>query len=206
MKTKLATFVAFFGLCATVSAVSISWSANSAKAQIFGLEAGTAMTVGTTSQTSSMTMYYFDYADYDTIVGLGKVELSSYVVASAVGQDSANTSAAGRAKKSGTNTDYTTTGNSFFARAYATFGDKTYFIDLFGGSGTDGVWSMTKSGDQSVIENFTWVEGTTAATSPYGGSTSTAVGTKNSWVAVPEPGTASLALAGLALLLKRRRA
>ena len=126
MKTKIAMFATFFGLCATVSAVSISWSANAATAQIFGLESGTAMTVGDPSQTSSMVMYYFDYSNYDKIIELGKVEkdnetLQSYVVASASGQTSTGASAAGRVKKSDTVTKYEDSGNSFFARAYATF-------------------------------------------------------------------------------------
>lgn len=184
-------------------AVTISWGGNNSSAKINGLTSGTAMTVGTGSQTASMTMYYFDYADYDTIIGLGKVEasaLTDYVVASAAGQTSTSSSAAGRVKTSTTNKDYTTTGNSFFARAYASFDDKTYFIDLFGGSGTGGVWTMTQSGDESAKEVFAW------STGSYGGSTATAAGAKNAWVAVPEPSSAALALAGLALLLKRRKA
>ena len=203
MKTKLATIALLMGLCMTASAVSISWSATTANQKLFGLTSGTVMTTGASSQTASIVMYYFDYADYDTIVGLGKVEasaLSSYVVASANGQTTDNTGAAGRVAKSSTNTHYETSGNSFFARAYATFDSKTYFIDLFGGNGTGGTWTMTSSGDSRVSEKFAFADAT------YGGSTSTTVGTKNSWVAVPEPATASLALAGLALLLKRRRA
>lgn len=161
------------------------------------------MTVGSGSQTASMTMYYFNYADYDTIIGLGKVEasaLDSYVVSSAAGQASASTGAAGRVGKSTNNSDYTDAGEQFFARAYATFEGKSYFIDLFGGSGTGGVWEMTASGDARTTQAFAWSNAT------YGGATATAVGTKNAWVAVPEPSTAALALAGLALLIKRRRA
>ncbi len=168
------------------------------------------MTVaGSPSQTASMILYYFDYSDYDTIIGLGKVEasaLADYVVATASGQTSTSSGAAGRVKQSNTNTGYTTSGNQFFARAYATFDEKTYFIDLFGGTGTGGVWVNEKTGNQTVIETLAWVEGSTAAESPYGGSTATAAGAKNAWVAVPEPSTAMLALAGLALLIKRRKA
>ena len=167
------------------------------------------MTVGANSETASMVVYYFDYSDYDAIIGLGKVkasDLDDYVVATAAGQTSTSASAAGRVKQSTTNTEYTTAENKFFARAYAIFNEQTYFIDLFGGSGTGGVWVNEKSGDQSVLEQFAWAKGDSAAASPFGGSTSTSVGTKNAWVAVPEPSTAALALAGLALLLKRRKA
>ena len=203
MKTKLAILAAFCGFCMTASAVSINWSSTTANQKVYGLTSGATMTVGTGSQTASMTMYYFDYADYDTIIGLGKVDasaLSSYVVSTAAGQTSTSSSASGRVKVSNANTDYTTAGNSFFARAYATFDDQTYFIDLFGGTGTGGVWTMTLSGDEAAKESFAWSNGT------YGGATATAVGTKNAWVAVPEPSSAALALAGLAMLLKRRKA
>ena len=206
MKTKITILAIICGFCTTASAVSITWSASGANQALRGLTSGTAMTVGNNSQTASMTMYYFDYADYDTIVGLGKVDasaLSSYVVATAAGQTSTSSSAAGRVKQSTFNNDYTTAGNSFFARAYATFDDKTYFIDLFGGSGTDGVWTMTQAGDESVQEKFSWV---TPSSGTYGGATATAAGAKNAWVAVPEPSSAALALAGLAMLIKRRKA
>lgn len=203
MKTKLTTLALAGLFTMTASSVTISWNATTTNQKLTGLTSGAAMTVGDPSQTASVTMYYFDYADYDTIIGLGKVDasaLSSYVVASAAGQTSTSSGAAGRVKGSNSNTDYTTSGNSFFARAYASFDDKTYFIDLFGGSGTGGVWTMTQSGDESAMEKFSWSNGT------YGGATATAAGAKNAWVAVPEPSSAALALAGLAMLIKRRKA
>ena len=194
MKTKLALAALLCGLGMTASAVSLNWSAIGSSAAIRGLTSGTAMTVGANSETASMTVYYFDYSDYDTIIGLGKVDasaLSSYVVASAAGQTSTSSGAAGRAKASSANTDYTTAGNSFFARAYATFDEKTYFIDLFAGAGSGGVWTMTQSGDESAKESLTW---SAPSSGTWGGATSTAVGTKNAWVAVPEPSSAALAL------------
>ena len=46
-----------------------------------------------------------------------------------------------------------------------------------------------------------------ASTFSYGSSSEgTSVSAGSGWVAVPEPSTAALALAGLALLLKRRKA
>lgn len=203
MKTKLAILTLIGGICMTASAVTISWNGSTTTSALKGLTSGAGLSVGASSETASLVLYYFDYADYDTIIGLGKVEASdvaSYAVATATGQTSTSANAAGRVKASSTNTDYTTADNSFFARAYTSFGGKSYFIDLFGGTGTDGTWTMASSGDARVSEKFSWSDGT------YGGATSTSVGTKNAWVAVPEPSTAALALAGLALLLKRRKA
>ena len=205
MKRTLSILALVGLLSTTASAVTISWNASAASSSLKGLTSGTALTTGADSQTASLTMYYFNYADYDAIIGLGKVDasdenLQNYVVASAAGQTAENTSAAGRVKASSKNTDYEDAGVSFFARAYATFDGKSYFIDLFGGTGTDNVWTMTSTGDARTTQAFKWEDGT------YGGATATAAGTKNAWVAVPEPSTAMLALAGLALLIKRRRA
>ncbi len=196
------TLIALLTLASVgASAVTLSWNANGSAASIFGLTAGTPMS--TSGETASITIYYLLYSDYDTINALGKVkasEIASFAVATATGNTSENASAAGRVKASTSTTAFTTAGNEFYARAYATFDSKTYFIDLFGGAGTGGVWSNTLAGDESTPEKLSWSNGS------YGGSTSTTVGTKNSWVAVPEPSTAMLALAGLALLIKRRRA
>ncbi len=204
-KISIATLV--LGLCVSAHTVSLSWSASGATAAIYGLNPGTTMTYGATSQTSSMIVYFFNYNDYDTIIGKGKVEaseVSSFAVATATGNPADNASAAGRIKASTATTSFTSEGNNFFARVYATFDEKTYFIDLFAGGGTDGVWTNAKSGDQSVQEKLAWSAPPTGST--WGGSTSNSVGAKNTWVAVPEPSTAMLALAGLALLIKRRKA
>ena len=64
------------GLVGTASAVTLNWSSTTANQQIFGLTSGTAMSVS--GETASMTVYYFLYSDYNTIVNLGKVEALLY--------------------------------------------------------------------------------------------------------------------------------
>ncbi len=208
MKTKLTAIALLLAFCLKAQAVTISWSATGTTEALYGLTANTPMTTTSPSETASLVMYYFDYADYDAIIALGKVKASDlvdgdgnpYAVATAAGQTSTSAGAAGRIKLSSTNDKYTDAGNSFFARAYATFDGQEYFIDLFGGKGSEGVWTMASSGDSRVTERFAWESQT------YGGAKATSVGAKNAWVAVPEPTTAALALLGLGMLLKRRRA
>lgn len=201
-KTLLA--IALCAISLTASATSIMWSAVGANAKLYGLTDGATLSVGTGSETAGLTAYYILYSNYETIKALGAVEASeieSYAVATAAGQTSSSAGAAGRLGTSTSTTAFTTAGVDFFARVYTSFEGKTYFMDVFAGSGTDGVWTTTLSGDESIQEKLSWANSTN-----YGGKTSTTVGTKNSWVAVPEPSTAALALAGLALLLKRRKA
>ena len=204
MKTITSTFLLFL-FAVSASATSITWSGNGANAKLFGLTSGSTLSVGPSSETASLTVYYLLYSDYDAIKDLGKVEaseLESFIQASVKGQTSTSTGASGRFAGTTTAvTTFTEAGVSFFARAYGTFEGKTYFMDVFGGSSADGTWTLSTPGDASAQEKFSWVNST-----DYGGKTSTSVGAKNAWVAVPEPSTAALALAGLALLLKRRKA
>ena len=201
-KTILA--LAVLASAISASAVSVSWNGNGTGSKFFGLTDGAAMSVGTGSETAGMKIYYILYSDYNAIKELGKVEASSiesYAVATAVGQTSGSAGAAGRVAGSTPTTAFTAAGVDFFARVYTSFGGKSYFMDVFGGAGDNGVWTTTLSGDESAQEKFAWTNSTN-----YGGKTSTTVGAKNTWVAVPEPSTAALALAGLAMLLKRRKA
>ena len=201
-KTLLA--VALCATSLTASATSIMWSAVGSNAKLFGLTDGSTLSVGTGSETAGLKAYYILYSNYETIKALGAVEadkIESYAVATASGQTSSSSGASGRLGTSSTTTDFTDAGASFFARVYTSFEGKSYFMDVFAGAGTDGVWTTTLSGDESIQEKLSWANSTN-----YGGKTSTSVGTKNAWVAVPEPSTAMLALAGLALLIKRRRA
>ncbi len=196
--------LAVLAMAIPASAVSISWNGNGANSKFFGLTEGTTLSVGTGSETASLKAYYILYSNFDTIKALGAVEASeieTYAVATAVGQTSSSSGAAGRLAGSTATKAFTTAGQNFFARVYTSFEGKTYFMDVFGGAGEGGVWTTMQSGDESAQEKLTWTNSTN-----YGGKISTTVGTKNAWVAVPEPSTAALALAGLALLIKRRRA
>ena len=149
------------------------------------------------------------YSDYDAVKDLGLVTadaLESYVLATANGQTSSSSGAAGRVAASTSITEYENSGVSYFARVYTKFDGKDYFMDVFAGSGNNGEWVTTQSGGANVQEKLAWAEGT------YGGGLTTVVGTKNTWIGVttqpevPEPATGALALAGVALLFKRRRA
>lgn len=198
-KTLLLTLVF---LVAVAQATSLKWNGNKATSAFTG-PTGTALTAGAGSETASISVYYILYSNWDAVTSLGNsataADIESYVVATAAG-NSTSDKASGRVGTSSSTTKFTDSGVSFFARAYATIGEKSYFMNVFGGNGTDGVWTTTVSGDEATPENLAWKDGT------YGGSVSTSATSRNSWVAVPEPSTAMLALAGLALLIKRRRA
>ena len=90
----------------------------------------------------------------------------------------------------GGGTDVLTDGSSTFGVLYlatgGSFGENTYYV----------------TGDEFVYD--TTSENYKAGTSTLTAQSSVPSGT--TWTAVPEPSTAALALAGLALLLKRRKA
>ena len=195
-------------LAFSASAVTVSWSANGNNSRFYGLTSGTALTAGAGSETASITVYYILYSNYASLVAEGdSLDEASFqnlnlAVATAAG-NSTSANAAGRIGTSSATAANTASGVDYFARAYATIGGDSYFMDIFGGSGSGGVWTTTQNGDATVVEKLAWANGT------YGGGTSDVVGTANKWVAVndiPEPATGALALAGIALLFKRRRA
>ena len=202
MKTIISSFIILLAAM-SASAVSVSWGASGSKAAMKGLTSGSALSTGTDSETANLRVYYMLYSDYNTVKGLGLVTadaLADYVLATANGQTSSSSGAAGRVAASSSINTYENSGVSYFARVYTKFDGKDYFMDVFAGTGSDGEWITTQSGGANVQEKLAWAEGT------YGGATATAVGTKNAWVAVPEPATGALALAGVALLFRRRRA
>ena len=195
----------------SASAVSVNWGGNKSGSKFTGLTSGAALTGGAGSETASISVYYILYSNFDTLKDKGNtLDKASFEglnlhVATAAG-NATSAGAAGRIGTSSTTTAYETSGISYFARAYATIGGEDYFMDLFGGGGNGGVWTTSQSGDITLTETLGWENGT------YGGSVADAVGTKNAWVKiattdpVPEPATGALALAGIALLFRRRRA
>ena len=199
-------------LALSASAVSVNWSGNKSTSTFKGLTSGSDLTGGAGSETASITVYYILYSNYDSLVEKGAAldedafKDLNLAVATATGNNT-NANAKGRIGVSSATKDFETAGINYFARAYATIGGESYFMDVFGGSGNGGVWTTTQNGDEVVTESLAWANGT------YGGGLTTTVGTKNTWVGVtsdpgtiPEPATGALALAGVALLFKRRRA
>ena len=86
----------------------------------------------------------------------------------------------------------------FFMRAFATFNGVEYYMDIF----KDGIYGSGYSysgdwGDPSQVTVFNIGSGS------FGGIGT--AGDVGKWIAVPEPATAGLAFAGLALLFRRRR-
>ena len=85
---------------------------------------------------------------------------------------------------------------SYFGLLYAyTSGSDQYYF-----AGTVYQFSDTDTTHyNSDLQTFTWKDDKLATSTD-------STGASQGWVAVPEPSTAALALAGLALLLKRRKA
>lgn len=93
------------------------------------------------------------------------------------------------------NTDYTT-GSEFFIRATATFGGQQYTMDVFELNSYGNTFALAAIGNAGS-DAFVWAPGT------YGGTGTE--GAAGKWVPVPEPATAALAIAGLAMLIRRRK-
>ncbi len=90
----------------------------------------------------------------------------------------------------------TSTGENdqFMVMLTATFAGTDYYMDIYQSGTTP--WTFTGT-DNSAIQAFSWTAG--------GGGGPGTVGQTNVWIPVPEPASGMLALAGAAMLLRRRR-
>jgi len=182
---------------AASQAVTLNWAANATTSKLFGLTTGVNLTTTAgSSETASMSVYYLlatdltavqSTTDEATVAGLAK--------ATASGQVSTSTGAAGRFGASTVITG-SDVGVSYFARVFATIGGQDYFMDLK--NLNTSYFTTTKTGIDTVTETLGW------GTAVYGGATGVQ-GDFNKWVLVPEPATTALALAGLAMLIRRRK-
>ena len=129
--------------------------------------------------------------DYPSIA----VNTKNGQVSNSIGMDAGSSFTFDSSSKSGT-----APSGSYFGLLYAyTTGsnDQYYF------AGSIYQFSETDTGDgghyDSDLQTFTWKDDKIPTSND-------STGASQGWVAVPEPSTAALALAGLALLLKRRKA
>ena len=200
MKKTIAITVTML-VAASVQAVTLTFSGNSAANKFLGLTDTHVMTTGAGSETASMTAYFLLASDLTDILTEGIIDEADFlalnlVKTTASGQTATSTSASGRVVTSlGISNSYA--GVDYFVRIYATLDGKDYFMDLKNGGDT-AFWTTAKDGANSVSEILGFSDAV------YGGDTGK-LGDWNKWVAVPEPATAGLAIAGLALLFKRRR-
>ena len=181
---------------AASQAVTLNWGGNGSTAKLYGLTAGANLTVGPGSETVGMTVYYLLATDLATVQSTtDEATVAGLAKATAVGQTSTSTGAAGRfgASTLVTGSDI---GVNYFARVFATIGGQDYFMDLM--NANTSYFTTTKTGNDTTTELLQWGAAT------YGGATGVQ-GDFNKWVAVPEPATAALALAGLAMLIRRRK-
>jgi hypothetical protein len=177
MKKLIATTAAIMLLAGGASAAAINWG-NSALTKITGL-GGEAITSA-------------NYSTYNLVISLVDASTDATVqTASTIGSKSGYL--AGEYNYA-FDVDHTT-GDQFYIKATMTYSGTDYFF-FIGSNGAVGdavsatPWAIAAT-DPTGSDTFEW-----NTTSTYGGST---------WVPVPEPATAALALAGLAMLIRRRK-
>ena len=184
MKRILAT-IALVAMCSAASAATISWSI---AAKAFGTSDGSS------ERAASYYVSVFLYDNYDSVVSalgtLGSAAESSISTISSYEQSNGTTAKTGMASGNFTTTEASGTTIQLFMVAF----DATSI-----GSASNYLISDAVASDAYA--------GTDVPTNQ--GKFTNASFSSSSWTpiaAVPEPSTAALALAGLALLIKRRKA
>ena len=190
---KTLTLLALIGLVSAASAASMTWTVSSIKFNGSTLNATTG---------AGLTAYL-------VFLGNGGTLADSYTVAEIDSLKKVD-SATGTTAKGAVSSDYVFTkpesgdcselnGNVYALLLSYTSEGKTYY-NL--GSATYTVSGMDEDGSTALSDYKP-----AAATFSYGTKNDSGpVTSGGGWTAVPEPSTAALALAGLALLLKRRKA
>ena len=178
---KILTFALVLATASIASAASLNWSMSGIMDYATGTQktAGYAVYLFITEQSSDFGAKTTTISDVETMIKNGSA-LTDYIAASA-------TSNAGGAVSGATGYN----GTNFGA------GDSlTAFAVIFNGS------------DIATATHYKVTDTKSASWTSSNGAKAVAFGSQanSSWTAVPEPSTAVLALAGLALLLKRRRA
>ena len=186
MKKIIGAFALMFAMTMTASAVSIAWSST---AVAFGGGDPLKKDTGVTA-----------YLVYLSDGAFGSYTITDTFKASDVGTVVSTDT-------DGTNKGALSTGTFQFDYGAYTNGDKFGLVLSYVSEGKT-YWNL--SGNVQALDGITSEIATPTAWNDY--SVSTSVSTTSSassgsgWTAVPEPSTAMLALAGLALLIKRRRA
>ncbi len=192
MKKLLALFV-FAAMASTASALSFNWTVTGIK---FGDE-----TLKKSTDVVGYLIYLGAGGSYSTSYALSK-DSTADTIASSIGQKvSTSTTATSNAGK--LTTTYTfdygdkTNGDVFGVLLSYTKEGKTYYNLSSSTYTLAGISDETSSLDTATISFSSFADKGEASSISSG----------SGWVqAVPEPSTAALALAGLALLLKRRKA
>ena len=190
MKTKLALVALLATLCTVSQAASVDWKS---AALDFG---GTALKNNTGVKGWVVYLASGSFADSYKIDDSFSAESVGVVVASDTDGTNKGSSVAGTAAD-WTNKTYNTNGDTFGLVLSYNDGEKTYW----------NISSSVNAFSGLVAEDPTVPASDWTAFSASGSkNTSSSLSTSSGWTAVPEPSTAMLALAGLALLIKRRRA